>query len=255
MGLLRGIRRSVVDDFPLIPVIAFGSGVVSYLYPMSKSKGNVVDPNEVVNVYGADVLRLYALFMGDYEKAAPWSENGVKGCKRFVDRIWNLLEMVKDGDGYSSDLEAAFHRTIKKVSEDYETLKYNTAIAAMMTLLKTIYDKGSITRGELKTFITLLNPIAPHVTEEIWQQMSYGGMLNETSWPTYDEAKCVESTVEIVVQVNGKIRGHLMIETDAEQDVVLNMAKAEEKVAAALEGKTIVKELYIKGKLVNIVVK
>ena len=222
---------------------------------MSKSKGNVVDPNEVVNVYGADVLRLYALFMGDYEKAAPWSENGVKGCKRFVDRIWNLLEMVKDGDGYSSDLEAAFHRTIKKVSEDYETLKYNTAIAAMMTLLNTIYDKGSITRGELKTFITLLNPIAPHVTEEIWQQMSYGGMLNETSWPTYDEAKCVESTVEIVVQVNGKIRGHLMIETDAEQDAVLNMAKAEEKVAAALEGKTIVKELYIKGKLVNIVVK
>lgn len=222
---------------------------------MSKSKGNVVDPNEVVNVYGADVLRLYALFMGDYEKAAPWSENGVKGCKRFVDRIWNLQEMVTDEEGYSADLEGAFHRTIKKVSDDYETLKYNTAIAAMMTLLNSIYDKGSITRGELKTFITLLNPIAPHVTEEIWEKANFGGMLNETSWPEYEEAKCVESTVEIVVQVNGKIRGHIQIASDAEQDVVLAQAKAEEKVAADIAGKTIVKELYIKGKLVNIVAK
>ena len=222
---------------------------------MSKSKGNVVDPNEVVKEYGADVLRLYVLFMGDYEKAAPWSENGVKGCKRFVERVWNMQNMLTDSEEMSPELEAAFHRTIKKVSDDYETLKYNTAIAALMTLTNEIYDKGSITRGELKTFITLLNPIAPHVTEEIWQQVGFGGMLNETTWPSFDPAKCIESTVEIVVQVNGKIRARLNIQSDAAEADVLALCKKDEKVAAELSGKTVVKELYVKGKLVNIVVK
>ncbi len=222
---------------------------------MSKSKGNVVDPNEVVEQYGADVLRLYVLFMGDYEKAAPWSENSVRGCKRFIDRLWALQEMVTDDEGYSKELEAAFHRTIKKVSEDFETLKYNTAIAAMMTLLNEIYDKGSVTRGELKTFITLLNPVAPHITEEIFEQMGFGGMLNESSWPTWDDAKCVEQSVEIVVQVNGKIRARLNIAPDMAKEDVLALAKAEEKVAAELSGKTLVKELYVPAKLVNLVVR
>ena len=222
---------------------------------MSKSKGNVVDPNEVVEQYGADVLRLYVLFMGDYEKAAPWSENSVRGCKRFIDRLWALQEMVTDEEGYSPELEGAFHRTIKKVSEDFETLKYNTAIAAMMTLLNEIYDKGSVTRGELKTFITLLNPVAPHITEEIFEQMGFGGMLNESSWPTWDDAKCVEKSVEIVVQVNGKIRARLNIAPDMAKEDVLALAKADEKVTAELAGKTLVKELYIPAKLVNLVVR
>ncbi|MCQ2386647.1 MAG: class I tRNA ligase family protein, partial [Clostridia bacterium] len=222
---------------------------------MSKSKGNVVDPNEVVEQYGADVLRLYVLFMGDYEKAAPWSENSVRGCKRFIDRLWALQEMVTDEEGYSPELEGAFHRTIKKVSEDFETLKYNTAIAAMMTLLNEIYDKGSVTRGELKTFITLLNPVAPHITEEIFEQMGFGGMLNESSWPTWDDAKCVEKSVEIVVQVNGKIRARLNIAPDMAKEDVLALAKADEKVAAELAGKTLVKELYIPAKLVNLVIR
>ena len=222
---------------------------------MSKSKGNVVDPNEVVEQYGADVLRLYVLFMGDYEKAAPWSENSVRGCKRFIDRLWALQEMVTDEEGYSADLEGAFHRTIKKVSEDFETLKYNTAIAAMMTLLNDIYNKGSVTRGELKTFITLLNPVAPHITEEIFEKMGFGGMLNESSWPTWDDAKCVEKTVEIVVQVNGKIRARLNIAPDMAKEDVLALAKADEKVAAELADKSLVKELYVPAKLVNLVVR
>ena len=222
---------------------------------MSKSKGNVVDPNEVVEQYGADVLRLYVLFMGDYEKAAPWSENSVRGCKRFIDRLWALQDIVTDDEGYSKELEGAFHRTIKKVSEDFETLKYNTAIAAMMTLLNDIYDKGSITRGELKTFITLLNPVAPHITEEIFEQMGFGGMLNESSWPTWDDAKCVEKSVEIVVQVNGKIRARLNIAPDMAKEDVLALAKADEKVAAELAGKSLVKELYVPAKLVNLVVR
>ncbi len=222
---------------------------------MSKSKGNVVDPNEVVEQYGADVLRLYVLFMGDYEKAAPWSENSVRGCKRFIDRLWALQDIVTDDEGYSKELEGAFHRTIKKVSEDFETLKYNTAIAAMMTLLNDIYNKGSITRGELKTFITLLNPVAPHITEEIFENMHFGGMLNESSWPTWDDAKCVEKSVEIVVQVNGKIRARLNIAPDMAKEDVLALAKADEKVAAELAGKSLVKELYVPAKLVNLVVR
>ncbi len=222
---------------------------------MSKSKGNVIDPNEVVDEFGADVLRSYVLFMGDYEKAAPWSETSVKGCKRFIDRVWGMLDIVTDGDAYSKELESSFHKTIKKVSNDIETLKYNTAIAALMTLTNEIYAKGAINKAELKTFITLLNPIAPHITEEIWAVAGFDGMLNETSWPTYDEAKCVDNEVEIAVQINGKVREKLVIPAEATQEEAIAAAKANEKIAAAIDGMTIVKELYVKGRLVNIVVR
>ncbi|MEE1321837.1 MAG: leucine--tRNA ligase [Acutalibacteraceae bacterium] len=222
---------------------------------MSKSRGNVIDPNDVVDVFGADVLRTYVLFMGDYEQAAPWSENSVKGCKRFVDRIWNLQEILTDGDEYSAELSSSFHKTIKKVSEDIETLKYNTAIAALMTLLNAIYTKGSINKAELKTLLLLTNPFAPHVTEEINEAVFGDSMLATTQWPTYDEAKCIDETIEIVVQVNGKVRAKLNVATDIEADDAIATAKADEKIAAEIAGKTIVKELYVKGRLVNIVVR
>lgn len=223
---------------------------------MSKSRGNVIDPNEVVDVYGADVLRTYVLFMGDYEQAAPWSESSVKGCKRFIDRVFNLQEILTDGDEYSKELMSAMHKTVKKVSEDIEQMKYNTAIAALMTLLNKIYENGKINRVELKTLIILVNPFAPHVTEEMWANCGYGEMLaKDAKWPSFDEAKCVDSTVEIVVQINGKIRARLSVPTDIESDKAIALAKKDEGIAAALEGKNIIKEIYVKGKLVNIVAK
>ena len=223
---------------------------------MSKSRGNVIDPNEVVDVYGADVLRTYVLFMGDYEQAAPWSESSVKGCKRFIDRVFNLQEILTDGDEYSKELMSAMHKTVKKVSEDIEQMKYNTAIAALMTLLNKIYEIGKINRAELKTLIILVNPFAPHVTEEMWANCGYGEMLaKDAKWPSFDEAKCVDSTVEIVVQINGKIRARLSVPVDIESDEVIALAKKDEGIAAALEGKNIIKEIYVKGKLVNIVAK
>ena len=223
---------------------------------MSKSRGNVIDPNEVVDVYGADVLRTYVLFMGDYEQAAPWSESSVKGCKRFIDRVFNLQEILTDGDEYSKELMSAMHKTVKKVSEDIEQMKYNTAIAALMTLLNKIYKNGKINRAELKTLIILVNPFAPHVTEEMWANCGYGEMLaKDAKWPSFDEAKCVDSTVEIVVQINGKIRARLSVPTDIESDKAIALAKKDEGIAAALEGKNIIKEIYVKGKLVNIVAK
>ncbi len=223
---------------------------------MSKSRGNVIDPNEVVDVFGADVLRTYVLFMGDYEQAAPWSENSVKGCKRFVDRIWNLQEILVDGDEFSKELSSSFHKTIKKVTEDIEALKYNTAIAALMTLLNAIYTKGAINRAELKALLLLVNPFAPHVTEEMWEVCGYGKMMAaDGEWPTYDEAKCIDETIEIVVQINGKIRAKLNVPADIEQADAVALAKADEKVAAEIAGKNIIKEIYVKGKLVNIVAK
>ena len=223
---------------------------------MSKSRGNVIDPNEVVESYGADVLRTYVLFMGDYEKAAPWSENSVKGCKRFIDRVWNLQEILTDGDAYSETLESAFHKTVKKVSEDIEQLKYNTAIAAMMTLLNAIYDAGSINRAELRTFLLMLNPFAPHVTEEMWATLGYGEMLAKDGvWPDFDEAKCVDATIEIAVQVNGKLRSKLTVPADIAAADAIAAAKADEKTQTFLDGKTVVKEIYVPGKLVNLVVK
>ncbi len=222
---------------------------------MSKSKGNVVNPNDVVDSFGADVLRTYVLFMGDYEKAAPWSENSVKGCKRFIDRVWNLQEIVVDGDEFSKKLETSFHKAIKKVSEDIENLKYNTAIATLMTLINEIYDNGSLTKAELKAFITLLNPFAPHITEEINDIMSFGGMLANGNWPEYDEAKCVDAEIEIAVQVNGKLKARINVPAEIEQAEVIAAAKENEAVKAMVDGKTVVKELYVKGRLVNIVVK
>ena len=222
---------------------------------MSKSKGNVVDPNDVVDEFGADVLRTYVLFMGDYEKAAPWSENSVKGCKRFIDRVWGLQDIVSDKTGFSKKLESSFHKTIKKVSSDIEGLKFNTAIAAMMTLLNEIYAAGSITRDELRTFLLLLNPFAPHVTEEINELLSLGSMLAVSEWPSFDESKCADDTVEIAVQVNGKLRGRISVPADISEKDAIALAKGEEKVAAEIEGRNIIKELYVKGRLVNIVAK
>ncbi len=222
---------------------------------MSKSKGNVVDPNEVVDSLGADVLRTYVLFMGDYEKAAPWSENSVKGCKRFVDRVWNLLEIVKDEKGYSQKLETSFHKTIKKVSEDIENMKFNTAIAALMTLLNEIYEVGSITKCELKTFVKLLDPFAPHVCEEIWENLGGEGLLAVAQWPEYDEAKTVDSTIEVPVQICGKLRATISIAKDSTADEAIAAAKADEKVQEFLQGKTIIKEIYVPGKIINIVAK
>lgn len=223
---------------------------------MSKSRGNVIDPNEVVDVYGADVLRTYVLFMGDYEQAAPWSESSVKGCKRFVDRIWNLQEILTDGDEYSKELSSAFHKTVKKVSEDIEGMKFNTAIAALMTLLNKIYDNGKINKAELKTFVLLASPFAPHITEEIWSQQNFGEMLAKDGvWPTFDESKCVDDSVEIVVQINGKIRAKLTVPTDISNEDAIALAKKDAKIAEELNGKNIIKEIYVKGKLVNIVAK
>ncbi len=222
---------------------------------MSKSRGNVVNPDEIVDNYGADTLRLYEMFIGDFEKAAPWSSNSIKGCRRFLDKIWALCDNVTDSNDYRPELEGAFHRTIKKVTEDIENLKMNTAIAAMMSLYNDISATGSITRGELKTLIVLLNPFAPHITEEIWEQQGFGGMLNETEWPKFDESKCVEATVEIVAQVNGKIKAKLNVAAEISAEDAIAAAKADERVAAAIDGMTVIKELYIPKKLVNIVVK
>ena len=222
---------------------------------MSKSRGNVVDPNDVVDVYGADVLRLYVLFMGDYEKAAPWSENSVKGCKRFIDRIWALQDKVVDSDSYSDALRSKMHKTIKKVSGDIESIKFNTAIAAMMTLLNDIYDAGSITRKEFRDLLILLYPFAPHVSEELYQVIGCEGVLSEQEWVTYDEALCVDDTIEIVVQINGKVKAKLEIPADAEKDAVLEQAAAEPKIAEATAGKNIIKQIYVPKKLVNFVVK
>ncbi|HBB20317.1 MAG TPA: leucine--tRNA ligase, partial [Ruminococcus sp.] len=221
---------------------------------MSKSRGNVIDPNDVVSEYGADVLRLYVLFMGDYEKAAPWSESSIKGCKRFVDRVWSLQDILTDGEEFSEKLRSSFHKTIKKVSEDIEAMKFNTAIAALMTLINEIYDAGSINKAELAAFVTLLYPFAPHISEEIYNA-NFGKVLSEQSWIGYDEALCKDETIEIVVQINGKVKAKLNIAVDADKDSVLAQAMAEPKVAEAVEGKNIVKQIYVPNKLVNIVAK
>ena len=219
---------------------------------MSKSRGNVVNPDDIVQEYGADTLRTYEMFIGAFDLAASWSEDGVKGCRRFLDRVWKLQDLMTDEEGYSKDLETKMHQTIKKVSNDFENLKYNTAIAAMMTLLNDFYKKGSITRGELKTLIILLNPVAPHITEEMWQIIGCEGRVYQQTWPEFDEAKTVESSVEIAVQINGKVKGTLGIQKDDPKDQVI--AKAKEVIADKLTG-NIVKEIYVPGRLVNIVMK
>ena len=222
---------------------------------MSKSLGNVVNPDDIVNEYGADTMRLYEMFIGDFEKAAPWNTSSIKGCKRFLDRVWNLQEKILPGEGYRPEMEALMHRTVKKVGEDIEVLKHNTAIAAMMGLLNELEASGGCTKEEFRTLLILLNPFAPHITEELWQRMGFEGQIAHTTWPTYDEAKCVESTVEIAVQVNGKVRARLKVPADIEAADAIAAAKAEPAVAAAIAGKTIAKEIYVKGKLVNLAVK
>ena len=219
---------------------------------MSKSRGNVVNPDDIVREYGADTLRTYEMFIGAFDLSASWSEDGVKGCRRFLERIWKLQDIMTNEEGYSSDLETKMHQTIKKVSSDYENLKYNTAIAAMMALLNDFTKKGSITKGEYKTLLILLNPVAPHITEELWQIIGGSGYVYEQTWPEYEEAKTVENTVEIAVQINGKTKGTLAIgRDDAKEDVI---AKAKESIADKLTG-NIVKEIYVPGRIVNIVMK
>ncbi|MBR4027717.1 MAG: leucine--tRNA ligase, partial [Lachnospiraceae bacterium] len=219
---------------------------------MSKSRGNVVNPDDIVREYGADTLRIYEMFIGAFELSASWSEDGVKGCRRFLDRVWKLQDIMTQEEGYSKDLETKMHQTIKKVSNDFESLKYNTGIAAMMALINEFYKKNSITKGELKTLVTLLNPVAPHITEEIWHAIGCEGRVYQQEWPEYEEAKTVESTIEIAVQINGKIKATIAIgKDDAKEDV---LAKAKESIADKLTG-NIVKEIYVPGRIVNIVMK
>ncbi len=219
---------------------------------MSKSRGNVVNPDDIVNDYGADTLRTYEMFIGAFDLAASWSEDGVKGCRRFLERVWKLQDILTEEEGFSKDLETKLHQTIKKVSADFENLKYNTAIAAMMALINEFYKKNAVTRGEFKTLLTLLNPVAPHITEELWQLVGFEGRVYQTTWPEFDEAKTIETTVEIAIQINGKTRATLAIGKDDPKDEVI--AKAKETIADKLTG-TIVKEIYVPGRLVNIVQK
>ena len=223
---------------------------------MSKSRGNVVNPDDIVQQYGADTMRLYEMFIGDFEKAAPWNDKGIKGCRRFVERYYNLQEKLIDGDEVRPELECSIHKTIKKVSEDIENIKFNTAIASLMALMNDINAVGSINKKEYAIFSILLNPFAPHVTEEIWSTCNLGdGMVVDQPWPEYDESKCKANEIEIAVQVNGKIKTKLMVPAEAEQAEVIALAKADENVKKSVEGMNIIKEIYVKGRLVNIVVK
>ncbi len=219
---------------------------------MSKSRGNVVNPDDIVREYGADTLRTYEMFIGAFELSAAWSEDGVKGCRRFLERVWKLQDILTQEEGYSKDLEIKMHQTIKKVSGDFESLKYNTAIAAMMALINEFYRKNAVTKGEFKTLLVLLNPVAPHITEEIWQKAGFEGRIYQSVWPEYDEAKTVEATIEIAVQINGKTRATLDIAREEEKDAVI--ARAKEVIAEKLTG-NIVKEIYVPGRIVNIVMK
>lgn len=221
---------------------------------MSKSRGNVINPDDVVANYGADTLRLYEMFVGDFEKTAPWSTSSIKGCKRFLDRVWALQDVITDGDEYREEIKSKMHKTIKKVSEDIESLKFNTAIAAMMELLNDIVATGSINKAELNTFLRLLNPFAPHITEEMYEAHCEG-ILSEQSWPAYDESLCIDQTVEIVVQINGKVKTKLMIPVSSDKEAVLEMAEADPKIAEAIDGKTLIKKIYVPNKLVNFVAK
>lgn len=222
---------------------------------MSKSRGNVVNPNEIIDEMGADTLRTYTMFIGDYEKYAIWSDSSVKGCKRFLDRVWKLQEIVNNEDGISKKHTSLIHKTIKKVSEDFEAMKFNTAIAAMMSAVNEFYNDKYITKEELKIFITLLNPVAPHITEEIWQELKLEGMLNEASWPTWDEEKTVDDIIELPVQINGKVRGKIIISKDADLSEAKQKANEDENIGKYLEGKMILKEIYVAGKIFNLVIK
>jgi len=222
---------------------------------MSKSRGNVVNPDEIVDTYGADTMRLYEMFMGDFQQAAPWKTSSIAGCKRFLERVWGLSENILEGEGYRAELETLFHQSIKKVGEDIENLKQNTAIAQLMTLVNALIASGGVTRDEYSTLLLLLNPFAPHMTEELWQQLGHETQIAYSKWPVYDEAKCVEATIDLAVLVNGKVRAHLNVPADIEAADAIAQAKDNASVAAEIAGKTVVKEIYVKGKLVNLAVK
>lgn len=222
---------------------------------MSKSRGNVVNPNDIIDEFGADTLRTYVMFIGEYEKYAIWSESSVKGCKRFLDRVWKMQEMLTDEEGYSQKHQTLMHKTIKKVSSDYEEMKFNTAIAAMMSFVNEISDDNYITRDEFSTFLTLLYPVAPHITEEIWEEQNFGGMLNKASWPKWDEEKTVDDIIELPVQISGKVRGKITVSKDADVENARSLALSDENINKYLENKTIVKEIYVPGRIYNIVVK
>ncbi len=222
---------------------------------MSKSRGNVVNPDEIVRDYGADTMRVYEMFIGDFEKAAPWSQSSIKGSKRFLEKVFALRDILVDGDSYRKELESDFHKTVKKVTEDIEDLKMNTAIAALMSLLNSITATGSINKAEMKTYIMLLNPFAPHITEELWQLCGFTGMLNQAKWPEFDPLKCVDSTVQIAVQVNGKIKARIDVEADISSEDAIKLALNEPAVVSEINGKNIIKQLYVPKRLVNIVVK
>ena len=211
-----------------------------------------MNPDDIVNDFGADTLRTYEMFIGAFDLSAAWSQEGVKGCRRFLDRVWKLQELVTDEEGYSKELETKMHQTIKKVSNDYENLKYNTGIAALMSLINDFYKAGKVTRDEFKTFLILLNPVAPHITEELWEMEGYGGRLYQTTWPVWDEAKTVESVIEIAVQVNGKLRATVKLPADVDKDTAI--AAGKEAAADKITG-NIVKEIYVPGKIINIVCK
>jgi leucyl-tRNA synthetase len=222
---------------------------------MSKSRGNVINPDDIVEEFGADTLRMYEMFIGDFERSVPWSMNGVRGCRRFLDRVWRIQEFLTDDEAVSPGLEKSIHKTIKKVSEDYETLKFNTAIAAMMALVNDFYAAGKVTKGDLRVLLILLNPVAPHITEELWSVLGNKDKITDQKWPEWDESKTVDETVEIAVQINGKVRGKIVAAVDAAQDAVLAAALEDEKLKGLFDGKTIVKVIYVPGRILNIVVK
>ena len=246
-GSEQAARQALVDKY--------GEMAEHPIVKMSKSLGNVVNPDDVVEEYGADTLRLYEMFIGDFEKAAPWNTNSIKGCKRFLDRIWALNDKRVEGAGYRPAIEALMHRTIKKVGEDIDALKANTAIAQLMILVNALYDNGGATADEYATLLQLLNPFDPHMTEELWQQMGHDDQLAYHPWPAYEEAKCVEQTIEIAVQVNGKVKARIKVAAAIDNAAAIAAAKAEPAVAEFIAGKTVAKEIYVKGKLVNIAVK
>ncbi len=222
---------------------------------MSKSRGNVVNPDEVVNDYGADAVRTFEMFIGAFDQSTPWSQDGLKGCYKFLERVWNLQDMMTDEEGYSKELCSNVHKTIKKVGEDYEKMKFNTGIATLMSLVNDFYKAGKVTKGEFLTLITLLNPVAPHMTEELWEKYGNGGFLSISKWPEYDEALTVDSEVEIVVQINGKIRDKMMIAADLDRAGIEKLVTESDTVKKLVDGKTVVKTIVVPGKLVNIVVK
>ena len=246
-GSEENARKALVEKY--------GEMAEHPIVKMSKSLGNVVNPDDIVRDYGADTLRLYEMFIGDFEQAAPWSTSSIKGCRRFIEKVWQLQDVLTDGDEYSPEFESAFHRTIKKVGTDIESLKANTAIAALMSLVNEIGRKGTVNRAEYRTLLILCNPFIPHMTEEAFERCGFGGQISQQKWPEYDEAKCIDNEIEMPVQINGKLRGRITVPFDSDNETVLAAAKADDKVAQAVDGKMIVKEIVVKNKLVNIVVK